>query len=151
MLKPAPILIAEDEESDVMIFEMAARRAGLANPLVIVRDGEQAVAYLGGQSPYADRSEHPLPALCVLDLKMPKMTGFDVLSWLRARPDLGKVPAVVLSSSTQDSDMAKARALGAADYHIKPTSLSDLVTIIKSFNSRWLSDQSGSAVEPRVG
>src|SRR6185436_8485420 len=106
--KLRPILAAEDEESDRMILEMAFRRAKLPCPLVLVRDGQEAVDYLGGMGPYADRAAHPLPALIVLDLKMPRMNGFDVLRWLAEQPRFKEIPAVVLSSSADDIDMNKA-------------------------------------------
>src|SRR5262245_26088323 len=123
---PPPILVAEDEETDALILRMAAKQAGLANPLVVVHDGSDVVTYLEGAGQYADRALHPLPALLILDLKMPRMTGFDVLSWLGTHPHFKRLPAVVLSSSCQDSDVAKARDLGAREYHVKPHHLGEL-------------------------
>jgi CheY-like chemotaxis protein len=134
-----PILVAEDDETDAMILRMAAERAGLPYELVIVPDGMQAIAYLEGAPPYDDRSQHPLPGVLLLDLKMPYMTGFEVLSWLSTRPELGGLPAVILSSSSQDTDIARARELGASDYHVKPHSLAELIGILKSIEERWLS------------
>jgi len=82
---------------------------------------------------------HPLPALLLLDLKMPRMDGFEVLAWLATRLDFKDLPVVVLSSSSDDSDIQKARQLGAREYFIKPHALSDLVTMLKSLQSRHLS------------
>jgi CheY-like chemotaxis protein len=136
-----PILLAEDEETDVLMFGVALERTGLSCPLVSVRDGREALDYLSGGPPYQDRTRHPLPALIVLDLKMPRLTGFDVLAWLRTRPDLQRIPAVVLSSSSYPEDIHKALALGARDYHIKPHSLEDLVALLRKIAVRWLRPQ----------
>ena len=139
MQELAPILVAEDDQTDIMILQMAARQAALAHPLVFVSDGSQAINYLGGEPPFTDRLRHPLPVLLILDLKMPIMTGFDVLSWLSTRTELKHLPAVVLTSSSSESDIAKARQLGASDYHVKPHRIADLVGLLQSINKRWLS------------
>jgi CheY-like chemotaxis protein len=134
----APILVAENDETEITILRMAASRAGLAHKLAFVKDGAEVLAYLHGDAPYADRSQHPLPALLLLDLKMPNLTGFDVLQWIATRPELKHLPVVVLSASSNDSDIKKATNLGAREYHIKPHRLPDLVNILKSINTRWL-------------
>jgi CheY-like chemotaxis protein len=133
-----PVLSAEDEESDAIILRLACRKAKLPHPLVIVRDGQEAVNYLAGTGRYAERALHPLPALILLDLKMPRMDGFDVLAWLAARPEFKNLPAVVLSSSSDESDIKKARRLGARDYFIKPHVLNDLVAIVRELEECWL-------------
>jgi CheY-like chemotaxis protein len=133
-----PVLVAEDEVSDAIILRLAFQRADVPHPLVIVGDGQEAVDYLAGNGHYPDRAIHPLPALILLDLKMPRMNGLDVLAWLAARPDFKSSPTVVLSSSAAESDMQKARQLGARDYLIKPHGLTDLVKIVKQLYTRWL-------------
>lgn len=133
-----PILVAEDEESDRMILGLAFRKAQLRHPLALVCDGQEAVDYLSGHGCFSDRSAHPLPALIVLDLKMPRMTGFDVLAWLAPHPELKQLPAVVLSSSADESDVARARQLGAREYFVKPHSLADLTAIARTLQERWL-------------
>jgi CheY-like chemotaxis protein len=134
-----PVLAAEDEESDRFILQRAFERSGLNHPLILVRDGREALDYLSGDGAFADRALHPLPRLVILDLKMPRLSGFDVLAWLVARPDFKDLPAVVLSSSSDDADIQKARQLGARDYFVKPHSLDELVTIIRGLHDRWLS------------
>ena len=136
--KLRPILAAEDEASDRIILELAFQRAQLPHPLVIVRNGQEAVDYLSGKGQYADRSVHPLPALLVLDLKMPRMNGFDVLAWLAKQPDLNHIPAVVLSSSGDELDVKKTRQLGAQEYFVKPHRLDDLIRIVHEMQARWL-------------
>ena|SRR5580765_2925883 len=133
------ILVAEDEESDAMLMSMAFRQAGVRNQVVIVCDGREAVDYLSGAPPYHDRATHPLPDLLLLDLKMPRMTGFDVLQWLEAHSEFNGLPAIVISSSSDVSDMERARDLGAADYLLKPTRFADLVTTVKELQQNWLS------------
>ena len=107
-----PVLAADDEESDRMILQLVFRRAKLSRSLVLVRDGQEAVDYLSGSGDYADRLAYPLPGLVVLDLKMPRMNGFDVLAWLATQTSLREVPTVVLSSSADESDIKRARQLG---------------------------------------
>ena len=93
-----PVLVAEDEQSDAHILRLAFQRAGIPRSLVVVTDGQEAIDYLCGNPPYTDRSAHPLPGLLLVDLKMPRMTGFDVLAWLASRPDFQHLPAIVFSS-----------------------------------------------------
>jgi CheY-like chemotaxis protein len=114
--------------------------------LVLVRDGQEAVDYLSGKGQYADRAAHPLPALVVLDLKMPRMNGFDVLGWLAEQPDFKEIPAVVLSSSADELDMKKARQLGAREYFVKPHSLDELIKIAHQMQARWLSPAATDAM-----
>lgn len=137
--KPRPILAAEDEKSDRMILELGFQRAKVPHPLVIVRDGQEAVDYLSGKDRYADRLAHPLPALIVLDLKMPRMNGFDVLAWLARHPEFNQIPVVMLSSSGDELDMKKARQLGAREYFVKPHSLEELIKIAHQIQALWLS------------
>src|SRR5262245_37254028 len=137
--KIGPILAAEDEESDRFILKLAFDEAKLHHALVIVRDGRECVDYLTGVGAFANRTLHPLPALLILDLKMPRMDGFEVLTWLATRPEFKNMPAVVLSSSGDDSDIQKVRQLGARDYLVKPHTLADFVTILHRLHERWLS------------
>lgn len=132
------VLAAEDEETDAFILRLACEKAGLANPLTILRDGQEVVDYLSGVPPYDDRVKHPLPAVLTLDLKMPRRNGFDVLTWLGGRPEWNRLPTVVISSSSDEEDIERARRLGARDYFVKPHRLDDFVAIIRSLQSRWL-------------
>jgi CheY-like chemotaxis protein len=134
----ALILVAEDEETDAMLLRLAAEQAGVSHPISVVADGKELITYLQGDPPYADRSQHPLPTVILLDLKMPRMNGFEVLSWLSSRPAFKHIPAIVLSSSCSPEDIARARALGAAEYYTKPHMLSELTNIIRNLATRWL-------------
>jgi CheY-like chemotaxis protein len=133
------ILVAEDEESDAFILKTAFRKAAVPCRVIIVRDGQEAVDYLLGEGNYANRSAHSLPALIVLDLKMPRMNGFDVLAWLAAHPELKRIPAIVLSSSSDETDIQKARKLGACEYFVKPYSLAELVKIAQQMHTHCFS------------
>ena len=132
-----PILAAEDEASDRLILELVFEKVKSPYPLVIVRDGQEAVEYLSGEGPFADRTVHPLPGLLILDLKMPRMNGFDVLGWLATQPRLKGLPAVVLSSSPDDSDIKKAKQLGAREYFVKPHNFNDLLQMVQQIQTHW--------------
>jgi CheY-like chemotaxis protein len=142
MQNNAPILLAEDDEHERFFIRLALERSGVANPVIAVEDGREAVDYLAGVGPYADRAAHPLPGLLLLDLKMPKMSGLEVLAWLSTQPDFNELPVVVLSSSGLESDIKRAIELGADDFQVKPVEFERLVDIIRSLHSRWLARES---------
>jgi CheY-like chemotaxis protein len=146
-----PVLAAEDEETDAAILRIAFERARILHPLIVVRDGQEAVDYLAGKPPFSDRANYPIPILLLLDVKMPRLNGFDVLAWLAGRPDLQNLPAIVLSSSWHDRDVLKARQLGARDYFIKPIQISEYIKIIQGLGTRWLTPQPGFTAPPAPG
>src|SRR4051812_3913218 len=117
------ILIAEDSEEDSEILKRAFKTTGANVPLLFVRDGQEAMDYLSGDGEYADRTAHPLPRLILLDLKMPRADGFDVLHWMQTQPKLKLLPVTVLTSSNFDRDVDRAYGLGANSYLVKPNSL----------------------------
>ena len=133
-----PVLAAEDDEGDAMLLRLAFKRADIPNPLVVVRDGHEAVEYLSGVAPFEDRAAFPLPALLLLDLKMPRLNGFDVLDWWRAQTELRDLPVIVLSSSSHENDIDKARKMGAREYIVKPHGFAELTTLIQELGRRWL-------------
>ena len=132
----APVLLVEDDPNDALLVSRAFRQAGVARPLVVARDGQQAIDFLEFMS--RDRWALPPPALLLLDLQMPRLSGFDVLVWLRARPEFNSLPAVVLSSSPQAPDMLMARELGAADYRVNPSHFEDRVKLVRELHACWL-------------
>jgi CheY-like chemotaxis protein len=136
MPEPLPIvLLVEDDENDALLAQRAMREARTAHRIIRMESGEKAVAYLRGDPPYSDRTEHPLPSLVLLDLKMPGLTGFDVLTWLQTQPELStKVPVVVLTGSVHPEDMDKAKKLGAVGFEVKPVDFSQLVSIAKNLS-----------------
>jgi len=132
------VLLADDDPNDVFLLQRAFQKTNIANPLRVVRDGEEAMAYLSGQDQYADRQRHPLPVLLLLDLKMPRKSGFEVLRWLRQQSGLKRLPVVVLTSSNQSPDINKAFDLGANSYIVKPGGFDSLVEMVKNLNLYWL-------------
>lgn len=133
------ILHIEDDPNDVVLVGMAFRKAKLDVNLQAVTDGDMAVNYLGGEGIYADRKTHPLPALVLLDLKLPRKSGLEVLSWLRSQshPYLKRVPVVMLTSSNQPGDIDAAYELGANSYLVKPGDLLVLIEAVKSLHQYW--------------
>jgi CheY-like chemotaxis protein len=132
------ILLVEDDHDDAVISQRALTMAGIRNRVIHLRDGEEAIKYLSREFPYDDPRENPLPALVLLDLKMPKLGGFDVLNWLKERRELSATPVVVLTGSIQQRDRIEAGGLGASAFQVKPVDFTDLITIIQDIGSQWL-------------
>lgn len=132
------ILLVEDDPNDVFLMQRAFRKANLANPIQVVQDGESAVLYLEGQEQYSDRALYPLPILMLLDLKLPRRSGLEVLEWLRQQPTLKRLPVVVLTSSRENIDVNRAYELGANSYLVKPVGFDGLLNMVKSLNQYWL-------------
>ena len=132
------ILLAEDDPNDVLLIQRAFQRNHVANPVQVVRDGEEALAYLSGQAPFADRERHPLPVLMLMDLKMPRKSGLEVLAWVRQQPGLKRLPIIVLTSSNQSPDINRAYELGANSYLVKPAGFDSLLDLVKNLDMYWL-------------
>jgi CheY-like chemotaxis protein len=137
-LEQATILLVEDEPNDVFFMERAFEQARLLNPLKIVHDGEQAIAYLKGEGHYADRTKFPFPFLMLLDLRMPRRNGFEVLEWLRAQPGIRRLLTVVLTSSKDAPDINQAYDLGANSYLVKPPKAEALKEMFQRLDSYWV-------------
>lgn len=143
------ILLAEDEANDVFLMQRALKKARLTTPLRIVADGEEAIAYLSGEAPYSDRKKNPLPTLLLLDLKLPRRTGLEVLAWIREqRNGLQRLPVVILTSSRQSVDVNRAYDLGANSYLVKPVNFQGLLELIQTFEKYWLVYSQVPEVEP---
>ncbi|HYE49158.1 MAG TPA: response regulator [Azospirillaceae bacterium] len=133
-----PILLVEDDPNDQLLIRRAFTRAKLANPLRLVADGDAAVDYLSGRGAFADRSANPVPALVLLDLKLPRRSGLEVLQWLRAQPQgLARTPVVVLTSSRESADVNRAYDLGANSFLVKPVETEALQDLIRSAGLYW--------------
>lgn len=129
--KPA-ILLVDDNPHDVVLLRLAFRRVGIIDPIKLVKDGIEAMHYLKGEGPYADRHAYPSPTLMLLDLNMPQTSGFDVLRWVRQERTWEHLTVVVMTGSKQNEDVQRACQLGADSYLVKPTKFSDLLKITES-------------------
>ena len=138
MSKRAPILVADDDEQDIFLLRRAFKKAGLSHAILDVHDGEEVMRYLVGGNGFDDRARFPMPGLLVLDIKMPKANGFDVLAWLKTQPELKELPVVMLSSSSEERDIEKARELGALDYFVKSSQFEDLQKLARTLVTRCL-------------
>ena len=132
------ILIVEDNGDDVALIRRAFGQCKIANRLSVVSDGDAAVAYLSGTGPYADRADHPLPALVMLDLKLPRRSGLEVLEWMKHQPLLRRMPVVILTSSKEHKDVNRAYDLGANSYLTKPVEFEDLRALVERMHLYWL-------------
>lgn len=132
------ILLVDDDENDYLLILRALQKAGVDNPLEWIRNGEETENYLSGKGEYADRNRYPIPIIVLLDLKMPRMNGFEVLRWVRSHPVLKMLWIVVLTSSVQPEDIRMAHELGANSYLVKPSDFSTLVRLIQRLNDFWL-------------
>jgi CheY-like chemotaxis protein len=132
------ILLAEDNTTDALMVRRAFTKAGLQGAMAVVEDGDKAVAYLSGQGVFADRARHPLPVLLLLDLKLPRRSGLEVLAWVRQQPGLKRLPVVVLTSSEESADINRAYDLGANSYLVKPVNFDGLLEIVKGLGLYWL-------------
>ena len=132
------ILHVEDDSNDTLLFQHACRKAGLNAALQSVDDGDLAMDYLNGSEQYSDREQFPLPDLVLLDLKLPRINGFELLAWMRQDVRFRRLPVVILTSSNQESYVHRAYDIGANSYLIKPVGFDALVDLAKSFDSYWL-------------
>ena len=137
-MNPSTLLLVEDEPTSVFFFEHMVKKLGIFNPLQIAKDGREALDYLEGVGEFSDRLKFPLPGLVILDLKLPRVTGFEVLQQLRQRRETQQIVVVILSSSASDEDIAQAYALGANGYLVKPLHLEELQEIVLAIKDFWL-------------
>jgi CheY-like chemotaxis protein len=144
---PSIILYAEDEENDVFFLKSAFEETGSSHIITAVPDGQQAIDYLAGQGSFASRKHHPHPALVLLDIKMPKKTGLEVLEWIRRQPEFKLLPVLMLTSSARQEDMIRARELGADDFLLKPSNPLKLVDVVKLLHERWLITDAAAAIK----
>jgi CheY-like chemotaxis protein len=134
----AVILLVEDREDDILLIKKAFAKGFVDNPLQVVRDGEEAIHYLAGEGRYSNRAEYPLPDLILLDLKLPKVDGFEVVRWIRRQPGFGSIPVVVLTSSDAIRDVNRAYALGANSFLVKPLDFDNFIETAKMLKVYWL-------------
>jgi CheY-like chemotaxis protein len=136
--KKPVVLIAEDDDGHILLLRRAFGQFGYAGAIQCVGDGEEAVAYLAGEGKFHRRSEFPLPDFLLLDLKMPRMNGLEVLGWVRAQPTLAQLRTVVLTTSDDLRDIRNAYELGAASFLTKPVDFSEFKNTVEALFNYWL-------------
>ncbi len=127
----AKVLLVEDDESDVLFFQRAMRAAGAEIDLQVVRDGEAAVQFLSKEDPQA------LPDRIILDLKLPRRSGIEILSWIRSTPALRHLSVTIMTSSGEPSDLGRIQELGIDEYIVKPVSYQGLTEIVAQLCRKW--------------
>jgi|SRR5437867_4808899 len=132
------ILLIEDSENDALLLQHAFKKAGLTKPLQIVRDGVDATSYLLGLGEFSDRQKYPFPKILLIDLNMPRLNGFELLGWVKSKPDLQHLMVVVLTGSARKPEINAAYQLGAKSYLVKPTRSEDLQQLIDAFFQYWI-------------
>jgi|SRR6266516_706262 len=131
------LLLVEDSPDDVFLTQRALEKAEVPNPVQVVSDGQEAIAYLKGEGPFSDRAKYPLPIVVLLDLNMPRMNGFEVLEWLRSQPTLKRLVVIILTASSRAVDVDRAYNLGANFYLVKTSRFDQFVAMAKSLHG-WL-------------
>ena len=131
------ILLVEDDENDVLVMKMALEKVGLTCLIRMARDGREAQDYLSGIGQFADRHEYPLPYVILLDLKLPRVMGLEVLKWIRERPEFDSTVVLILSSSSMPEDIQGAYRLHANGYLVKPYTLERLELMTKAIKEFW--------------
>ena len=138
MKESQTVLLVEDDPDDVLLTQIAFEKARLVNPLQIARDGAEAIEYLEGRAGSAEQTPQPLPTMFLLDIKMPRMDGFEVLEWMRGQPGLKRMVVIVLTASDLRMDVNRAYDLGAVSYLIKPPNAETLVALVGRLHAYWL-------------
>jgi CheY-like chemotaxis protein len=131
------ILHVEDDPNDVLLVQRALKKTAAPAAILSVSDGDRALSYLAGSQEFANREQFPFPQLVLLDLKMPRKSGLEVLAWIREQPTLKRLLVVVFTSSKHDQDINRAYELGANSYLVKPVGFEELVTTMKEIHHYW--------------
>jgi len=149
--QPGTILLIEDDAADANLLIRAFKKSGVANPIRHLRDGEDALAYFEGIGELADRGKNPLPILILLDLKLPRMSGLELLRWMRPRKHLRRLPVVILTGERDPSYMEAAYDLGANSYLIKSPKEEDVLRLVELIQQYWigLNEPAPIVLDPR--
>lgn len=134
-----PVLLVEDDVSDFRLVQRAFAKLKPSVSMIRLTHGDEAVAYLAGEAPYENRALHPIPSVILLDIKLPRRSGFEVLEWVRTQESrLKRLPIVMLTSSRHQVDVNRAYDLGVNSYLVKPSNNSELEQLASTFHAYWL-------------
>jgi CheY-like chemotaxis protein len=134
------ILVVDDSEDDILLLRRLLKLARLANPIAVAHGGEEALAHLKGEGEFADRARYPVPAVLILDLKMPRVDGFMVLQWIKQQPHLKQMLVIVLSAVNEIRLVNRAYELGAKTFLTKPCGAEDLSNLMNTYKGYWTLD-----------
>jgi CheY-like chemotaxis protein len=138
-MSEGPVLLVEDDVSDFRLIQRAFAKIKPSIPMLRLTHGDEAVAYLAGDVPYENRSLHPIPCVLLLDIKLPRRSGFEVLEWIRMQDSaLKRIPIIMLTSSSHQVDVNKAYELGVNSYLVKPSNNSELEQLVSAFRTYWM-------------
>lgn len=132
------VLVVEDNKDDVLFIRRALRKAGIDSPVQVVGDGDSALDYIEARGAYTDRGQHPAPTLVLLDLKLPRRSGLEVLEALKSHATRGRMIIVVLTGSRESVDIERAYAAGANSYLVKPISPEAMSDLVQALGLYWL-------------
>lgn len=132
------ILLIEDESTDAALLLRGFEKAQILNPVVHLTNGDDALRYLAGAGEYADRRKYPLPALMLLDLKLPGMTGIQLLQWMRVQGEVKRIPVVVLTTDNNPDTINAAYDLGANSYLVKPGNTAEIARMVQAIQNYWV-------------
>lgn len=125
--KPVTVLLVEDDDGHARLLEKNLRRGGVVNQLVRVADGQEAVDYMSRTGSYEDSTRYPLPSVVLLDVRMPRLDGFEVLAYLKSDPELMRIPVIMLTSTDNQNEINRAYKMGANGYVVKPVGIESFI------------------------
>ena len=132
------ILHAEDDPNDALLIQMSFRKAGATAPITVMEDGARVIDYLKGEGEFANRQRHPLPTVALLDIKIPRYSGLEVLEWIRSQSRFAALPVIIFSSSRNLADIRRAYELGVNAYIVKAVEYDELQATVKALHSFWI-------------
>lgn len=150
MTREKNILLVEDSDDDVILIQRALRKGGIHAPIRLARDGEEAIDFFSLAAQGRHHASHPLPTVVLLDLKLPKKNGFEVLEWIKGHAQFASLPVVVFTSSVQERDLKQAYALGANSYLKKPATMTETTDLLKIVGAYWLDSNVPAPVLQRL-
>lgn len=131
------MLLFEDDDNDAFLLQRALKKANINNPVRRVTDGQEGIDYLAGVGPYADRGKFPFPRVVLLDLKMPRKGGIEVLEWMKSHPEFKVIPTIIFTASKEQQDVAMSYGLGANCFITKPSKFEDLEHLMHILHEFW--------------